>query len=81
MSILSDMKTVDVIKHFRTQVKAARALRMRQPSIAAWGEFPPELRQYQIQVVTNGVLQAEPDLLPSSGDCPTPATSVKRRRQ
>lgn len=56
------MKTTEVIEHFGgTQHAAAQALGLRQPSIANWGEFPPALRQIQIERMTNGELKAEPE--------------------
>jgi len=55
------MKTSDVIQHFGgTQERTAKALGLRQPSIATWGEFPPPLRQIQIERITRGKLKAEP---------------------
>jgi len=55
------MKTSDVVEHFGgTQRAAASALGIEQPSIANWGEFPPPLRQIQIERLTNGALKAEP---------------------
>ncbi len=53
------MTKADVIAHFKTQAKVAEALRIRQPSVAEWGEYPPLARQYQIEVLTGGVLRAE----------------------
>jgi hypothetical protein len=56
-----DMTPQDVIAHFGTQVKTAQALGIKQSSIAGWikkGEVP-EGRQYQIQLLTGGKLQAE----------------------
>ena len=34
---------------------------MSQGTIAGWGEYPPPLRQLQIEVATGGALKAEPD--------------------
>lgn len=53
------MTKAEVIAHFKTQARVAEALDIRQPSVAAWGEYPPMARQYQIQLLTNGVLKAE----------------------
>jgi len=55
------MTTQDLINHFGTQAKAAAALGIKQPSIAGWvanGKIP-EGRQYQIQILTGGVLKAD----------------------
>jgi transcriptional repressor of cell division inhibition gene dicB len=58
--IMTVMKTQDAISYFGTQAAMARALHCSQSSIAEWGEYPPDGRQFQIQVVTNGALMAEP---------------------
>ena len=47
------------IKHFGTQQKAANALGLKQPSINAWRKGIPYPRQFQIQVITGGILQAD----------------------
>ena len=54
------MKTSDVFAFFETQTKAAEALGMAQSSVAGWGEYPPELRQIQLERITGGKLKAEP---------------------
>jgi hypothetical protein len=53
------MKTETVIQHFGNQHAVAIALGIKQPSVAAWGEYPPELRQLQVESVTSGALRAE----------------------
>ena len=55
------MKTSDVKQHFGSQYAIAKALGIKQPSVANWGDYPPELRQLQIEAVTGGKLKAEPD--------------------
>jgi hypothetical protein len=43
-------------------VKLAEALGIKsQGSVAAWDEYPPPLRQLQIEALTRGQLKAEPD--------------------
>ncbi len=45
-----------------TQVKLAEALGLAsQGTIAGWGQFPPALRQLQIESLSRGELKAEPD--------------------
>ena len=51
------------IKHYGTQQKLADALGMSQASVSEWGEYPPALRQLQLQQITRGKLKAEPGLL------------------
>jgi hypothetical protein len=56
------MKTSDAIKWAGgTQRGLAKRIGLAQPSIALWGEYPPPLRQLQIQLLTGGQLIAEPD--------------------
>ncbi len=59
--MLRDMKTSDVLAFYGSQHKVALALDLRQPSIARWGEYPPALRQLQIEALTGGKLRAEPE--------------------
>lgn len=49
------------VKHFGTQVLLAQALGMSQGSVSLWDEFPPALRQLQLEALTAGALKAEPD--------------------
>lgn len=61
-----------VIEHFGTQEAAAVALGLEQPSIAGWvksGEVP-EVRQYQIELATEGKLRAS-----------IPALRVKKQKR
>ena len=58
------MKTHDAIKFFRTQTELAKALSTGQSTVASWGEFPPALRQLQLEALTGGALKAEKNILP-----------------
>jgi hypothetical protein len=58
------MKTHDAIAHFGTQAKLGAAIGLKQHSISVWGEFPPALRQLQIEHVTRGALKASPGIMP-----------------
>lgn len=53
------MTTKEVIDHFETQVAIARALGITQSAVSQWGDRPPMLRQYQIEIVTQGGLRAD----------------------
>lgn len=57
------MTTDEAIKHYGTQVSLADALGIKQGSVSGWGEYPPALRQLQLQQITKGKLKAEPGLL------------------
>lgn len=58
------MLTKDAIEHFGSQKALADAIGITQPSVAEWGEYPPPLRQIQIQVASGGDLQPEKGVLP-----------------
>ena len=53
------MKTQTAIDHFKGRDKLAAALGIDRSATHHWGEEVPELRQYQIQVVTKGALKAD----------------------
>ena len=53
------MSTQDVMAYFTTQANIADALGISQAAVSQWGERPPMLRQYQIQVATSGGLMAD----------------------
>lgn len=55
------MRTAEVIAHFKTQTAVAKRLGIRQASVAEWGEFPPDLRQLQLERITRNTLKAEPE--------------------
>jgi transcriptional repressor of cell division inhibition gene dicB len=57
------MTTAEAIKHYKTQTLLAAALGIKQGSVSGWGEYPPPLRQLQLQQITRGKLKAEPGLL------------------
>lgn len=44
-----------------TQVALAGKLGISQPSVAAWGERPPALRQLQLEALSGGTLKADDD--------------------
>lgn len=59
------MKFADVIKHYKSQVNAARKLEVTQPTISNWkrrGSIPA-LQQLRIQERTRGVLKADPGII------------------
>jgi predicted XRE-type DNA-binding protein len=48
----------EVVKHFGSQAAVATALGIRQPSVAEWSDPLPELRQLEIERLTEGKLRA-----------------------
>lgn len=63
MPIIGPMRTSDAVDFFKTQQGVADALGIKQSSVAEWGEYPPPLRQVQLEAVTDRKLLAEPDVL------------------
>lgn len=63
--ICAKMKKTDAIQHFGTQVALAAAIGVDQSTISkSWGEYPPPLRQLQLEALTGGLLKAEASILP-----------------
>lgn len=61
------MTPQDLIDHFKTAAAAARALKLKPPSISEWvlkGEIPID-RQCQLEIITGGALTADRELLPT----------------
>jgi hypothetical protein len=54
-----NMTTKEAIDHFGSVKALADALRIWPHSVYKWGERPPMLRQYQIQVLTRGEIRAD----------------------
>lgn len=54
------MTTDEAVRYFGSQHALATAIGCKQPAISQWGERPPLLRQYQIQLLTGGKLVADP---------------------
>lgn len=53
------MNRADAIKHFKGITPLAKALGITYEAVRQWGEEIPELRQYQLELVTNGQLKAD----------------------
>jgi transcriptional repressor of cell division inhibition gene dicB len=53
------MKTQDAIDFFGSRNAIADALGIDRTATYHWGDTVPELRQYQIQVLSNGKLVAD----------------------
>lgn len=52
----------DALDFFGTQVKLATALGIQQPAVSSWGKVIPERYQYQLEIITDGRLRADPEL-------------------
>jgi hypothetical protein len=54
------MRTQEAIDFYGSVPGLATAIGLSsRQAIYAWGEYPPPGRQYQIEILTNGVLRAE----------------------
>ena len=53
------MTTKEAVLHYETPANLAAALGITVHAIYQWGEKPPFLRQYQIELVSDGALKAE----------------------
>lgn len=60
--MLQAMLTKDAIAYFGSQAALARALGIKQPSVAEWGTHVPPLRQFQIERISKGELTASPEV-------------------
>lgn len=67
------MTTQEAINYYGgTQQKLAAALGITQASVSEWGEYPPNLRQLQLERLSKGKLRAEPGILSvrRKNECP-----------
>ncbi len=55
------MTTAEAINWFKTGTALAVALGCSSPAISQWDEFPPPLRQLELERLTKGELRAEPE--------------------
>lgn len=59
------MNTDQAVSHFGSKRKLADALEISPSAVTLWGQVVPRLRQFQIQMLTCGLLKAEPVILPT----------------
>lgn len=55
------MKKTDAINYFGSSIKLAEALGLNKSAISQWGEEVPELRAFQLERLTGGVLKVHAD--------------------
>lgn len=55
------MTKQEAIDHYKGIADLAQALGIKPPSIYSWGEYPPILRQLQLEALTAKRLKAEPE--------------------
>jgi hypothetical protein len=55
------MWTTDVLKHFGSINKTAKALAITRQAIQGWREVVPMGRAYQLQALTKGKLKVKPE--------------------
>lgn len=70
--------TSQALAHFGDSKQAlADALGIKVPSVYEWGEYPPPLRQIQLEQITGGALKAEPDVFVRANRVPASAGEEK----
>ena len=52
------MTKQEILSHFGGVTKTAKALGCSHVAVSRWGNNPPKGRQFEIQVLTGGVLKA-----------------------
>ena len=57
--MLQPMKTKDAQEYYGSRRKLAEALGVTVAAVSLWGDTVPELRQYQLEVLTRGKLKAQ----------------------
>ncbi len=53
------MKSKEVIEYFGSVTLVAEALNTRHGAVWNWGEYPPLIRQFELEKITNGELVAD----------------------
>lgn len=53
------MRTSEAVVCFGSVRELAKALGVTEQAVYLWGEYPPPLRQYEIEDLTSGKLKAE----------------------
>ncbi|MBD6945734.1 Cro/CI family transcriptional regulator [Vibrio parahaemolyticus] len=53
------MKLNEAIKKVGSKAEICRLLQVSASAVTQWGEDVPELRQYQLEVLTNGKLKSD----------------------
>ena len=56
------MKTEHALKHFGGNTALTSILGLTSGAISQWGEYPPPLRQLQLEKLSKGKLKAEQEL-------------------
>lgn len=66
------------ISYFGSKQKLADAVGVSAAAVSQWGNAIPQLRQFQIQALTAGRLQAESQLAPTMDEsCASPTSSTR----
>lgn len=65
------MLTKDAIAYFGSQAKLARALGIKQQSVADWRDEVPDVQQLKLERITGGALKADPSILDAPAPRPT----------
>ena len=52
------MTKQQVIEHYGSMYATAKALGISHQAVQKWGEYPPAMRQFQLEIMTDGKLKA-----------------------
>lgn len=58
------MKKKDAVDYFGAPSKLAKALSISQAAISQWPDDVPPLRAFQLEIITEGALKAQPSESP-----------------
>lgn len=61
-AIIGHMTYSELLQHYGTQVSIAKALGITQSTVSCWRGVVPAKYQYQVEVITGGLLKADPEL-------------------
>lgn len=75
------MRTKDVISHYGNAGRASKALGLSHAAVYRWGEYPPAIRQLQVERATNGKLRAEPEIKLSVAEPLKPSAEIQQAKQ
>lgn len=72
------MKTTDVIAHYGSFARAAKALNLSRHSLYQWGDEVPPARQFELEVKTGGALVSDYSREQAAGTPPGRRNKGKR---
>ncbi len=56
------MRTIDAIKHYKTEYQLAKELDISRQAVSKWGDLVPIARAYEIERISGGAVKVKPRL-------------------